>query len=95
MRLRGPHLIGQANLSTSISSQSGSVLAASTVLVTLSSYTFLFASLTTLPIVRFPFWAPWFSFGTPVADADNPLWALFNDDNATKLYSVEWRHMNP
>lgn len=95
VRLRGPHLIGQANLNTSVSGQSGSMVAASAVLVNLSAYTLVFASLTTLPIVRIPFWGPWFSFGTPTPDADAPQWLLFNDDNQTKLYGVEWRHINP
>lgn len=95
MRLRGPHLIGQANLNTSVSSQSGSIPVANAVLVTFSPYTFLFASLTTIPLVRFLYWGPWISFGAPVADADDPNFALVNDDSFPKDYSVEWRHINP
>lgn len=95
MRLRGPHLIGQANLNTSTNSQAGALPANSGVIVPLDAYTFAQAGKITIPSV-FPYWGPGaFAFADPVADPDVPDWLLFNQSVDAESYSVAWRHINP
>lgn len=92
MRLRGPHLIGQANLNTSTSSQSGS-LGFITALV-LSPYTFILACDLSVPPGSIGRYTPFIS-GLPLApDADAPIIGIEKTGGA-QTYAAEWRHVNP
>lgn len=91
MRLRGPHLIGQANLNTAVSSQSGA-LGTITALV-LSPYTFILAC--DLGAPAFGRYTPW--IGNPAdldPDADAPLIGIEKTGGAQD-YAAEWRHVSP
>ncbi len=94
MRLRGPHLIGQANLNTSVRSQSGTIAGGGAVLVSFSAYTFLFAAKVAPPILNQ--FGPWFQVSPPITvDADAPEWSFQNLTVNPTDYGVEWRHVNP
>lgn len=92
MRLRGPHLIGQANLNTSVSSQSGS-LGFITGLI-LSPYMFILDCELSIPPGAFGRYTPWIA-GLPLApDADAPIFGIEKTAGA-QTYAAEWRHINP
>ncbi len=92
MRLRGPWLINQSRLDTSVSSQGGMVGANSAVVVTLSAYSFFpdrETQMLTLGAIA-PMFAP-----VPSANEGVPQFFLVNNDGTPRLYDVEWRHINP
>ncbi len=92
MRLRGPWLVHQSRLDTSVSSQGGTVPASVGVVVSMSAYSFYpdrEAQMTLLWDLS-PMYA-----GIPSADEASPQFLLINNDPAPRVYDIQWRHVNP
>lgn len=96
MRLRGPWLIGQAHLATSVTSQWGTLpgLPALGVLLAFSSHSFVWACKVEIPGSTATY-HPMIGFPPLSVDADVPELLLTNGDNIAQLYAAEWRHVNP
>ena len=94
MRLRGPHLIGQANLNTSVSSQSGTLEGNGIVILLINAYAFFPANEVEVPgtINRY---APMIAVLPLAPDADAPDFLFFNVNIDPQLYAAEWRHISP
>lgn len=94
MRLRGPHLIGQANLNTSVSSASGLVGVFGIIIIPRNPYTFSFAHELELPgtIGRD---TPTLAFPPLTPDADLPRFQFINLHSSALLWAAEWRHIDP
>lgn len=91
MRLRGPWLINRSRLDTSTSSQGGTILANTAVVISMNPYSFFpdrEGRMTAL-------WdlSPMFGI-TPAADADAPQFLFFNNDPSDRPYDTAWRHVN-
>ena len=95
MRLRGPHLIGQLNLNTSVSSQSGTLpgTPAGIVLLALSAYTFAWSGECDVGTINR--WSIRANFAPLTPSADSPEWFMENTNNVAQLYASEWRHIDP
>lgn len=94
MRLRGPPSITQANLSTAVSSQDGTVPAQGDVVLILNAYTFTFNSAAIIG----PKALDWNIEELPVPvvlDPDEPHWLMINRHTASRSYAAIWRHINP
>ena len=93
LRLRGPLILRGASLSTSVSSQSGSILAGGSVALIMSAYSFmpdtlgrdLFSFLDLR--VKIDLFGP--------ANADSPRLALINQSGSATAYVAQWRHIDP
>ena len=94
MRLRGPHLIGQANLNTADLSQSGVIGAFSGVLIPTNGWAFIMdivgeaagQLINRIANGGIPPLAP---------DRDTAPEVIINVNNSPRDYAAEWRQVNP
>lgn len=94
MRLRGPHLIGQANLNTSDLSQAGTLGGFGIVLITTNGYAFIM-DIVAEAIGQLIDIITMVSGPAPVADRDNARRIIVNPQAGSRAYAAEWRQINP
>lgn len=94
MRLRGPHLIGQANLNTADLSQSGAISSFNLVIIPHNGWSFgmdIIGEAAGVVINSIPM------VGVPplTADRDNAREVIINPNIGFRDYAAEWRQVNP
>ena len=93
LRLRGPLILRGASLSTSVSSQSGSIPGGLSVSLAMSAYSFMPDILGTNLFTFLDVRVKIDFLGSP--DADAPVLALINPGAPAVPYQAEWRHIDP
>ncbi len=94
MRLRGPHLIGQANLNTADLSQSGFISSLNIVVIPTNGWATVMdviAQAVGIVINSIPMVGP----AAPVADRDNQRTTIINPQVGNRDYAAEWREIQP